>query len=335
MATMQSLKAASDKHVEQRRAILTQLLRLILGLWSDFDRWDDEQVVKGMAARTAMLASSAISKTRRAQRSYLASVLADFGVDTRALPTVIESYPRANTFPLEVYQRPADQYVWRRRNGGSLIESQEDFEKRLRAIAQADMAAAEREEAQRIYESIPQVIGHRRIIHPERAKSGFSCGLCVVAATQFYSTNELMPLHDGCNCDSAPVTKASDPGLALNKDDLREIYAAAGDSSAGSLLNTRVKVREHGELGQILVKKGDHFRTPEEAGRPPWAPSTPATRRAAAQAQLVDLRSAIAESETRLAGLSDEDGGPRLALVRSVKYMRELAAATELLLTRE
>lgn len=345
MATMQSLQSASDKHVARRRSILEQLLRLLLGLWSDFDRWDDEDVVAGMAAKSATLVNSAVAQVRRTQRSYLGPVLNSFGIDTTQLPAVIDSYPRANTYPSAVYARPVEQFIWARRNGGTLTESKEAFEQRLREIAEADMLAAEREESQRVYESQPKIIGHRRIIHPEKSASGFSCGLCVVAATRLYSSGELLAIHGGCNCDSVPVTATSDPGLALNENDLKEFYNAAGSTAAEDLINTRVRYVEHGELGPILVKQGDHFRTPEEAGRPAWHPSTPQSRRASAVAELDDLTGKITAAQSRYDEMirtrpetllpNSPLGDERVALFRSLNYMRELAAALDVRLTRE
>lgn len=342
---MQSLQTASDKHVARRRSILDQLMRLLLGLWADFDRWDDEDVVAGMTAKSATIVNSAVAEVRRSQRSYLSPVLNSFGLDTSQLPAMIDSYPRANTFPSEVYARPVDQFIWARRNGGTLSESKEAFEQRLREIAQADMLAAEREESQRVYRSQPRIIGHRRIIHPEKSESGFSCGLCVVAATRLYSTDELLAIHGGCNCDSAPVTANSDPGLSLNENDLKEFYNAAGSSAAEDLLNTRVRYVEHGELGPVLVKQGDHFRTAEEAGRPKWQPSTPESRRAAVLAERADITGKIASAQRRyddMVRLHPETllpnsplGDERVALFRSLTFMRELATALDVRLTRE
>jgi len=342
---MQGLQTASDKHVAQRRNILEKLLRLLLGLWADFDRWDDEDVVAGMAAKSATIVNSAVAEVRRTQRSYLRPVLNAFGVDTTQLPAIIDSYPRANTFTSEVYARPVEQFIWARRNGGTLTESKEAFEQRLRDVAEADMLAAEREESQRVYKSRTEIIGHRRIIHPEKAESGFSCGLCVVAATRFYTTDELLAIHGGCNCDTAPITATSDPGLSLNENDLKEFYNAAGSTASEDLLNTRIRYVEHGELGPILVKQGDHFRTPEDAGRPKWQPSTPETRRAATVAELNDLTGKITRAQTRydeMVRLHPETltpnsalGDERVALFRSLTYMRELSAALAVRLTRE
>jgi hypothetical protein len=339
MATMQSLERASDRHVAQRSSILAKLLRLLLGLWRDFDRWDDEDAVAGMAARSAMIVNSAIAQVRRAERSYLASRFQSAGLDSSRMPEVIDSYPRANTYPSQTYMRPVEAFIWARRNGGTLAESKEEFEQRLRAIAEADVRAAEIEEAQRVYQSEPRIIGYRRVLHPEKAESGLSCGLCVVAATRIYSTDELMPLHIGCNCDTDQITLDSDPGKALNDNDLAEIYNAAGGTDAAALLNTRVAVREHGELGPVLVKQGDHFRTPEQAGRPRFEPSTPERRARQVAQELAALTDQVESAQRRYDRLVVDDpstlepntsrSDERVALFRSIRYMRELITSLE------
>lgn len=342
MASVQRLKSASDRHTSQRDGILEQLLKLLLGLWGGYDRWDDPVATAGMVARTSTIVSSAVARSRRAQRSYLTAVLADYGIDTRPAPKVVDSYPRANAAATEVYRRPVDQFIWRRRNGGTMAESEEAFRDRIRAIAEADILAAEREESLLVYDALPDVIGHRRVIHPELSRTG-TCGLCVVAANQWYTTGELMPIHLECNCDSAPIARGSDPGLALNKDDLEEIYAAAGGTSAEALKNTRVAIRQHGELGPILVRDGQHFKTPEEAGKPPFVRQTPALKRAATELELEQTRATLETARSSYAAYveanpstlipNSPNQGERIALFRAVKYLQEYSQVLESRLT--
>jgi hypothetical protein len=339
MASTQRLRELSDRHMAKRESLLVELIKMLLALWAGFDGWDDPLLVKGMAARSATLSDAALVRVRRLQRSYLLNVLAADGLAPRDLPAVQATYPRANVFATEVHQRPVTQYVWARRNGATDTESDEAFKERLRAIAQADILAAEREEAERILQATPEVIGYRRIIHPERSRSG-TCGLCAVAATQFYRVGELMPIHPPIDyCDVAPVTATSDPGLKLNRDDLRDIYLAAGGTDedgtayestrAEELLNVRVTVQENGELGPLLVKRGDHFRDAEEAGRPKYRRLTDADRREMFGREIVELDRSADEAQARLNAGADAD---RLQLTRSIKYMRERSAALKVLL---
>lgn len=98
------------------------------------------------------------------------------------------------------------------------------------------------------------VIGWRRVIHPELAKTG-TCGLCIAASDRIYKVEDLKPLHTDCNCTVSPVKSGSngDPGGDLNQLDLSQIYTDAGGTSAGHLLKTKYKVDEHGELQSVLV----------------------------------------------------------------------------------
>lgn len=41
---------------------------------------------------------------------------------------------------------------------------------------------------------------YKRVNHPEDSESG-TCALCLLASTQVYYTEDLMPIHTGCQCD--------------------------------------------------------------------------------------------------------------------------------------
>lgn len=98
-----------------------------------------------------------------------------------------------------------------------------------------------------------KVLGWRRVIRPELSKTG-TCGLCFVASFRMYSRKNLNAIHARCNCVVLPATAVFDPGRGMNEADLKRVYRAAGGSTrAGDLLNTRVSIREHGELGQVLT----------------------------------------------------------------------------------
>jgi hypothetical protein len=64
-----------------------------------------------------------------------------------------------------------------------------------------------------------------------------------------------------------PITRAQDPGGAINDASLKELYAAAGSTRAGDLARTRYTVHHHGELGAVLRAEGDHFKGPAQVKR--------------------------------------------------------------------
>lgn len=135
----------------------------------------------------------------------------------------------------------------------------EAFAERLEQIVAHDVAATARDEEQRVYKASGKVTGYRRVIHPEMSKTG-TCGLCFVAANNFYTVGDLMPLHERCKCTTAPITATHDPAMNLSANDLKAVYDAAGGSTHGDdLKRTRVTVNQHGEYGPVLSREGDHF----------------------------------------------------------------------------
>lgn len=103
-----------------------------------------------------------------------------------------------------------------------------------------------------------QIKGFRRVVHPELAKSGHSCGLCIVASTMIYSKRDLMPIHAGCNCGIAEIYEVNgeiiDPGDQINMSDLEVFYREAGDTTHGwSLKRQRYEIQDNPEYGPTLV----------------------------------------------------------------------------------
>jgi hypothetical protein len=100
-----------------------------------------------------------------------------------------------------------------------------------------------------------KIIGWRRVIHPELSRGG-SCGMCIVATRQVYKVDTLRAIHSRCRCTVAPVTAQHDPGSVLNHDDLQEMYAAAGGTTAAHLKRTRYqyKQEDHGEFSNVLTR---------------------------------------------------------------------------------
>lgn len=105
-----------------------------------------------------------------------------------------------------------------------------------------------------------------------------SCGLCIVASTQRYHADELMPIHGGCDCSAQFVWTDEDPGQLLDLELLQDIHdrieerfgasnpgAREIGGTAGALLYRDVLVtHQHGELGPILAIRGHEFTGPDQ-----------------------------------------------------------------------
>lgn len=333
---MASIQGMAQRQAQQRDSLIVQLLKLLLGHWGGFNKWDDVDIVAGWAARSATLVDSANLNSRLLTRSFQTSVLRQMGAGRQPLPSMVNAYPRSNVAASEVYRRPVEQFIWARRNGLDLLGSDEAFKNRLVTLATQDVKLADRDEAQRIFDADPEVTHWRRVIHPELSASG-TCGLCIVASQRVYGTGDLMPMHGpSCNCTPMGITKSNDPGLRINDDDLKTIYAAAGSTAAEDLQNTRISIDEHGELGPVLVKHGDHFRTAEEAGRPAYEKPTPVTIRRDRENERADLTLSLDDATSRYAAAAAAGTAPadQVALFRSMKYMRERITSIDVFLSK-
>ncbi len=324
-AELQRLGAISDRHASARENIIVRLIEVLLGLWGDFSSARDDVEALAIAAKSATLVSSATASMRLQSRSYLGSVFA--AIDQRlTLPKAAAPYPRSGASALEVYQRPGRQFIWELSRGESVEDARAAAADRLRAIAENDVLLADRHEVHRVFEdNAKTVIGYRRVIHPELSRDG-TCGLCLVASQRFYTMEDLLPLHDRCNCTVMPIVKGDDPGFRLNEDDLKSIYATAGSTAAEDLVNTRITINEHGELGPVLVKQGDRFRTAAEAGRPVYVKPTPASLRSANRKARDEAQSQLDEVAAELSPLRDETSreaaARRATLTQASKNLR-------------
>jgi hypothetical protein len=265
-----TIASLTDGHANLLEGLISSLLGQLVTAWAGFDRWHDTDLVAGQAARSAQLVTVALPAVRQQSRAYHTAVLRELGTKPGKLPAISSDYPRANITPFEVYQRPATAYAYAGSRGLTAYEAAVDARARLAVLAESDLRSANRDEAQRVYTATPQVIGYRRIIHPELSTTG-TCGLCVVASQRMYKTSELLPLHfPSCHCESMAVVKGDDPGMKLNDDDLATVYAAAGGTAADQLRETRIRFTDHGELGPVLVKDGDHFTTAKDLDLARW-----------------------------------------------------------------
>lgn len=325
-AEVQRLGAISDRHASSRESIILQLIKLLLGEWGDFSDARDDVASISKAARSATLVMSATSRMRLQARSHLQTAFSAAG-ERASLPKLVNPYPRSGVSALEVYQRPGRQFIWQLSQGATVQEARQLAETRLQAIAQEDLSLADRDESRRVFEeNRKKVLGYRRVIHPELSEHG-TCGLCLVASQRIYSVEDLLDIHQPVeNCTVMPIFKGDDPGLRLNDDDLKKIYAAAGSTYAEDLLNTRISVREHGELGPVLVKQGDHFRTAKEAGRPEYVKPTPESLRTANRDARAEAQTKLTEMSAELAPLMDqttrEAAARRAALTMATKNLR-------------
>lgn len=152
-------------------------------------------------------------------------------------------------------------------------------------LATTDLQLAKQHAAQQVLAQQDKVTGYRRVL-----EGPYSCGLCIVAATQIYHRSTLMPIHPGCDCSIEPVigdhsgttAVARVNGQLVPLGDLPDVHDRIAhtfgrDSSAARAIpgarNDRglpVQYRDvlithdHGELGPVLAVRGQAFTGPNQ-----------------------------------------------------------------------
>lgn len=160
----------------------------------------------------------------------------------------------------QVYQRLGSYYRYERSLGLDDAGALRLTLQRAETMTQTDTTLAMRAQAQK-FMTRRKIQKYRRIIRPEASKSG-TCGLCIAAADRVYYRSTLLPVHDNCECEIAPIIGNHDPGYSLNRADLDALYAAAGSTGRQDLSRVRITTHHHGELGPVLAEAGQSFRGP-------------------------------------------------------------------------
>jgi len=241
--------------VRRRVAAFVQSEYRNLGSWRDPD-------IERFVARIVPVVESGQVKTAALTQSYLASMARIAGIKPNPatpLPANLRGVPLT-----EVYARPALTTYTALSRGSTLAEAVELGAQRAEQLVAMDMQMANVRSAFEFVSNDNRVVGWQRVLSP-----GENCALCAIASTQRYRTSELMPIHDRCSCDVAPIYGDRDPGQVINAERLEEVQAALQDKgleyTGGQFKSDRsIRVNVHGEYGPVLGWADQGFTGPED-----------------------------------------------------------------------
>lgn len=257
-----------DAQASSRSSLTTRIVNAVIALFRRFDGWYSNALVTEISGQVGELVLSGTRGVAAVTDAYLSRAASEI-IDASIAPVGVEIVgPLRLGVPdlASVYERVVKEYRYQVSTGVPDAAALGRALERADAMVQTDMALAHRDQARK-FMAVNRVDGFRRIIRPERSEGG-TCGLCVVAADRTYHRDDLLPIHDRCNCTVLPILNGVDPGLSLNREDLDAFYEAAGGTTSGrALKNVRVTTYEHGELGPILVNAGHRHRTPADVAR--------------------------------------------------------------------
>lgn len=163
----------------------------------------------------------------------------------------------------EVYARPFVTVRTELSKGKTIDAAVAAGAARLTDIALADLQLAKTHTTRTVYRSA----GIERFVRTLTGRA--NCALCYLASTQTYSTDDLMPIHPGCDCGTAPVEAGMRSVMDANLKATHEaVENRLGSSDSGGRspdYRKQLIVHEHGELGPVLAVRGQHFSGPSVA----------------------------------------------------------------------
>jgi hypothetical protein len=157
----------------------------------------------------------------------------------------------------EVYARPY-QTVWTKLSEGLPYDAAVSAgAARLTDIALADLQLAKTHTMRTAYQSA----GVERYV---RTLTGnVNCALCYIASTQTYASGDLLPIHPGCDCGTAPVQAGGravmDKTLTATHEAVEDRLGVSDSGARNPDYRKQLIVHEHGELGPVLAVRGQHF----------------------------------------------------------------------------
>lgn len=152
------------------------------------------------------------------------------------------------------YRRPFETVWYGLSQGKEPATAQADGLLRAQSMLSADLQLSRTHAARGALQELSQqahIVGYARVLG-----GGHSCDLCVIASSQRYHIEDLMPIHNRCSCSVEPIftdAPIDSIGQRLN----------SGDEDSSSAL----EIRQHGELGPVLTFRDQHFRGPEDVAR--------------------------------------------------------------------
>ncbi|MFI6444722.1 hypothetical protein [Kitasatospora sp. NPDC050543] len=255
-------------------ATWASVLGRLAGQWTGLRSWRDGDVARFQ--RTALplvlagqrnIASLTASYLEQLYRDVADAVSPRVALD---LDEVTGAAARNGADPADVYKRPF-RIVWKTlADGGPFDVAQQRGADRLEIIAKTDLQLARTHATRAVLEQQPAVTYYVRELRGE-----FDCALCLIASTQRYRKEKLMPIHPGCDCGVKTVKADFDPGQVVDEAKLEAIHsavqAALGQSDRGARAVDYRKIiiaNDHGEIGPVLGFKGQRFTGPADVRLP-------------------------------------------------------------------
>lgn len=259
--------AATVQATQQLRERLTNLIEAI---WHGLGVYRATQMAEFTATAVPQV-EAAMAQMSSLTSGYLAAAAQAAGRPAVPVPVPTPTVASVRGVDAaEVYGRPFH-LVWRELGNGTPVDQAiESGQQRAVQTALTDVQLAKTHTAAAAAKATPTTARPywwRRVLEGPR-----NCALCVVASTQAYHVEKLLPIHPGCDCGVEPQWTAipghviDEEALANAHDAIQQTFGISDSAARKPDYRKLILVEEHGELGPVLTVAGHHF-TQVEAKR--------------------------------------------------------------------
>lgn len=281
MPDLDSLNRLTEAYDSQVHSIRQQITAFGQAYWDSLPHYRASAVEDMIEAITPRVTAGQL-RIADLTRAYLAQCARELGWKV-ALPSIDQDEIRGarGVDPRVVYRRPAVDVYTALAAGKPLPQAAAEGRLRLTQLIGGDMQLAKVHASRQSMRGYPaEGQFYRRVLTGRE-----NCALCVVASTQRYYRDDLMPIHPGCDCGVQPLP----PGLAVNQvideDLLEQVHQITADRLGVSDRGGRtpdyrklLTVSEHGEYGPTLSwaqPKAKAKPKPKAGGAEPPKPPKP------------------------------------------------------------
>lgn len=280
MPDLDSLNRLAEAYDSQVHAIRQQITAFGQAYWDSLPHYRASAVEDMIEAITPRVTAGQL-RIADLTRAYLAQCARELGWKV-VLPPIDQDEIRGarGVDPRVVYRRPAVDVYTALAAGKPLPQAAAEGRLRLTQLIGGDMQLAKVHASRQSMRGYPEEGQFYRRVLTGRE----NCALCVVASTQRYYRDDLMPIHPGCDCGVQPLP----PGLAVNQvideDLLEQVHQITADRLGVSDRGGRnpdyrklLTVSEHGEYGPTLSWAQPKAKPKTKAGEsePPKPPKPP------------------------------------------------------------
>lgn len=268
---LDALARAYDAEAHKVRAAVEAFAR---GMWAGMPDYRDDAIDKMADAIGPRVRASQL-RTADLTRAYLAECAKALGLEAgMALVDADAVTGLRGVDPAEVYQRPG-RAVWSALSQGKPLDAAvKEGELRLLQLIGGDIQNAKRVQS-RASMRAAGIKAYRRVLTGRE-----NCALCVIASTQRYWVEDLMPIHPGCDCDTAPLPPGMGIDQVIDEETLEAAHKAVEERQGVSDRGGRdpdyrglILTSEHGEYGPVISFKPKAASAKRPRGRPRETPA--------------------------------------------------------------